>query len=68
MKNTILALTLIALITISCNQNKMDNASENNTETAEQLYACPMHAEITGKKGATCSECGMELTEPVAKN
>lgn len=27
-------------------------------------YACPMHPEITGKKGDNCSICGMPL-EPV---
>ncbi|MCF6132767.1 heavy metal-binding domain-containing protein [Flavobacterium wongokense] len=32
---------------------------------AEQLYACPMHPEVQGKKGEECSKCGMELTEPV---
>ncbi len=32
---------------------------------AEQLYACPMHPEVQGKKGEKCSECGMELSEPV---
>lgn len=29
------------------------------------LYACPMHPEITGKKGATCSKCHMDLTAKV---
>lgn len=24
-------------------------------------YACPMHAEITGKEGDKCSKCGMKL-------
>lgn len=34
----------------------MDNA---------QMYACPMHPEVHGEKGAKCSACGMalELTE-----
>lgn len=30
----------------------------------EVAYACPMHPEVTGKKGDTCSKCGMDL-EPV---
>lgn len=34
-------------------------------EPVAQLYACPMHPEIKGKKGEDCSKCGMELTEPV---
>lgn len=31
----------------------------------EELYACPMHPEVKGKKGEKCSKCGMDLTEPV---
>lgn len=52
---------------VSCNQkNKETVASDPKTiQTDSQLYACSMHPEITGKKGDTCSKCGMELTEPV---
>ena len=32
-----------------------------------ELYACPMHPEVQGKKGEECSKCGMALTEPVKK-
>lgn len=32
---------------------------------AEQLYACPMHPEVKGKKDAKCPKCGMKLTVPV---
>jgi uncharacterized protein with PIN domain len=43
-------------------------AIENSDNTAEgQLYACPMHPEVTGKQGEECSKCGMELTEPANK-
>ena len=27
----------------------------------EHVFACPMHAEITGNEGDKCSECGMDL-------
>lgn len=27
----------------------------------EKMYSCPMHPEVQGKKGAKCSECGMDL-------
>jgi Cu(I)/Ag(I) efflux system membrane fusion protein len=37
--------------------------SSKNTTTADSSYACPMHPEITGKKGDTCSKCHMALTE-----
>ena len=69
MKNLIITLVLIAFVTISCNQkkdeSKIDSTTVETTQDTTQLYACPMHPEITGKKGATCSECGMELTEAV---
>ncbi len=32
---------------------------------AEQLYSCPMHPEVIGKKDEKCSKCGMKLTVPV---
>jgi hypothetical protein len=41
---------------------------ENSDNTAEgQLYACPMHPEVTGKQGEECSKCGMELTDQLLK-
>ena len=67
MKNSILAIILITFAMVSCNHKKDENKTEMSTETTEQVYACPMHPEITGKKGATCSECGMELTELVVQ-
>ena len=30
-------------------------------EVAEVVYACPMHPEVTGKEGDSCSKCGMAL-------
>jgi hypothetical protein len=43
-------------------------AIENSDNTAEgQLYACPMHPEVTGKQGEECSKCGMELTDQLLK-
>lgn len=63
MKNLI----IVALIWVlgSCNPSK--------TETSKvaynaQSYSCPMHPEIIGKEGEKCSDCGMDLTEPVTKN
>lgn len=70
------AVILIAMVItfISCDKTKksdeMDNTStENNMSNTpkNQLFACPMHLEVTGKKGDKCSKCGMELTEPVVQ-
>ena len=37
--------------------------SSKNTSAIDTGYACPMHPEITGKKGDTCSKCHMDLVE-----
>ena len=69
MKNIILSIILLALASVSCNQkNKaLETDSSVAVKTTAELYSCPMHPEITGKKGAECSECGMELTEKVVQ-
>ncbi len=65
-----LILTAILAITlVSCNQ-KNKETENNTTETSansSELYACPMHPEVQGKKDETCSKCGMELTELVTQ-
>ncbi len=33
-----------------------------DSDSTDVVYACPMHHNITGKKGDTCSICGMKLT------
>jgi hypothetical protein len=69
MKNTIVALLIMTLGLVSCNQKSNEKAQETKTATegTTQVYACPMHPEITGKKGDTCSKCGMELTESISE-
>ena len=68
MKNIILSSLAIAFLLIACNSNT-DKTKETKTEevgpVTEQLYACTMHPEVTGKKGEKCSKCGMELSVPV---
>jgi len=67
MKNIMLSAIAMAFVLVSCNQknNEASTTNSEKTESASQLYACPMHPEVTGKKGEKCSKCGMELTEPV---
>lgn len=56
----------MAFILVSCNQkSKEATTNSETTETSSQMYACPMHPEVHGKKGEACPKCGMELTEPV---
>ncbi len=66
MKNVILSAIVMAFVMVSCNQKSKETES-TKTETSSELYACPMHPEVTGKKGESCSKCGMELTEPVTQ-
>ncbi|WP_442800688.1 heavy metal-binding domain-containing protein [Shewanella sp. AS1] len=41
-----------------------DNCPHKHEMQAKGEYHCPMHPEVTGKKGDTCPKCGMNL-EPV---
>ena len=69
MKNLIkIGLLSLVLLLASCKDNKA-NASDDNKEMVadNELYSCPMHPEVTGKKGDTCTECGMKLTEKVSE-
>ncbi|MFV8271326.1 DUF3347 domain-containing protein [Flavobacterium sp. GT2N3] len=70
MKNLILSAIAMAFVLVSCNQKNKEAVTTDSqkTESTTQLYACPMHPEVTGKKGEKCSKCGMELTEPVVQN
>jgi hypothetical protein len=62
----IIFLILAATFTFTaCNTKQAKESTDNAVEQSDQLYACPMHPDITGNKGDKCSKCGMELTEPV---
>lgn len=65
MKRSIIILFAIVIAFTACNNKQVKETSDNTAEQSDQLYACSMHPEITGKKGDKCSKCGMELTEPV---
>lgn len=69
MKNLFLTAIIMAAVLVSCNQKteKTEPKAKEQTEKTEELYACPMHPEVQGKKGESCSKCGMELTELVKK-
>lgn len=80
MKNLILSAIMMAFVFASCDSNtttKSETAADAPVEKAttkdttskvvEQLYSCPMHPEVIGKKDEKCSKCGMKLTDPVKK-
>ncbi len=78
MKYILLSALSLSVALTACNSNKEKaketKAKETETKTKteevatpEKLYACPMHPEVTGKKGDRCPKCNMELTELAGK-
>lgn len=72
MKYSVIVFFAMFLAISACKNSSAQAENETQSPTSEQsavggetLYACPMHPEVTGKKGDKCSKCGMELTVPV---
>lgn len=59
---TLLMVLAASFAVMNCT-SKAGQESKEDTETTKEevVYACPMHPEITGKEGDTCSKCGMAL-------
>jgi hypothetical protein len=64
MKKIIFLLVVTSIAVTACNNGSSTKPATTVTNNTEQLYACSMHPEETGKKGDKCSKCGMELTVP----
>jgi hypothetical protein len=70
MKNPVLkaafitALLMAAQLSTSC-VSKSEQTSESHDhakpDSTAVAYVCPMHPDVTGKEGDTCSKCGMKL-------
>jgi len=54
------ATLVLSLLFTACN-NSQNKDSHHEHSDHEEAYACPMHPEVTGKKGDKCPECGMDL-------
>lgn len=59
-----------SVIMTNCSGGKAETQEQTTEEVpaesadmAEAKYACPMHPEVTGKKGDVCSKCNMALEE-----
>jgi Heavy metal binding domain len=65
MKNIIFSSLLLAFLLTSCGSKTTETKTVETVVVSDsaKTHACPMHPEITGKKGDKCSECKMELTE-----
>ncbi|MFY7938276.1 MAG: DUF3347 domain-containing protein [Flavobacterium sp.] len=64
---TLFLTAILAITLVSCNHKTKE--TENKTSlNSNEIFACSIHPEVTGKKGEDCSKCGMELTEPVAQS
>jgi len=70
MKNKILTLgTIIAFLAGSTLLTSCGSGTQKDADSTEQqdeaimasTHVCPMHPEITGLEGDTCSKCGMDL-------
>lgn len=69
MKNKIVVFSLVFFafsLGTSFGQKKVKKAKKAKTEISTVVYNCPMHATVTGKKGAKCKDCGMALVEKKA--
>ena len=51
MKKFILSVMILAMVTVSCKKNEESGTTKETSESSLQLYSCPMHPEVTGKKG-----------------
>lgn len=67
MKNTILSIVLLAVLSVSCNQKNTEKQAEKTVAIIanSEVYACSMHPEVIGALGGECLECGMKLMEKV---
>lgn len=68
LKSSIPIIVLIIGVTFSsCSSNSSNTTNQDSTKTTsekhsgEHTFACPMHAEVTGKEGDSCPKCGMKL-------
>ena len=39
------------------------SSAQNATQTAADVYTCPMHPEVTSDKPGSCPKCGMFLVK-----
>lgn len=68
MRNFKFLAVMMLLLSVAATQSfgqktKGKTQNKSKMEMKSAIYACPMHAEVTGKMGEKCSKCGMALVE-----
>ncbi len=61
MKNSLFSILIAFALATTLSFSLTSCGGHKTEETQEIVYACPMHPEITGKEGDSCSKCGMAL-------
>ncbi|MBX2943016.1 MAG: hypothetical protein KF860_11795 [Cyclobacteriaceae bacterium] len=61
MKNSLFSILIAFALAITFSFSLTSCGGQKTEQTEEIAYACPMHPDVTGKKGDTCSKCGMAL-------
>ncbi len=60
--SSFLAVLLVAFNSCADNKMKKESTSERSQDIpSSEVYVCPMHPEVIGKKGDKCPKCGMAL-------
>jgi len=60
-KFAILAVAMVSWAACNKKAETTEQTETTSTTADEAIYACPMHPEVTGKKGDKCSKCEMDL-------
>jgi hypothetical protein len=67
MKNSLFSIFIAFALATTFSFALASCGGQKTEEVAEVVYACPMHPDITGKEGDTCSKCGMALEKLAAE-